>query len=100
MCRHRGGPADPPRGATHEQSFRLPPHPFDLPRFEPPGRYVTRGFTVRTLVTHRSGLTRDDEIWSATELSREKVLERCAGLHRHDLYGEVEIRLERVGDVP
>lgn len=52
------------------------------------------------LVTHRSGLTRGDEIWYATELSREKVPERCTGIYRQDLYGEVEIRLERVGDVP
>lgn len=55
---------------------------------------------MRNLVTQRSGFTRGDEIWYATELSREKRLERCAGIYRQDLYGEVEIRLERVGDVP
>lgn len=38
--------------------------------------YVTRELTVRDLLTHRSGLSRGDQLWWRTEYSREEVLHR------------------------
>jgi CubicO group peptidase (beta-lactamase class C family) len=47
-----------------------------LPGFRVYDPYVTRELTVRDLLSHRSGLLRGDQLWFATELSREEILER------------------------
>jgi CubicO group peptidase (beta-lactamase class C family) len=47
-----------------------------LPGFETSDPYVTRELTVRDLLTHRSGLTRGDQLWYATDLDREEILRR------------------------
>src|SRR5438105_454703 len=38
--------------------------------------YVTRELTVRDLLTHRSGLTRGDLMWYATDYNRDEILRR------------------------
>jgi CubicO group peptidase (beta-lactamase class C family) len=38
--------------------------------------YVTRELTVRDLLTHRSGLTRGDVMWYATDYNRDEILRR------------------------
>jgi len=45
-----------------------------LPTFETSDPYVTRELTVRDLLTHRSGLNRGDQVWYATELDRDDIL--------------------------
>lgn len=47
-----------------------------LPEFETSDPYVTRELTVRDLLTHRSGLTRGDQLWYATEMERDEILRR------------------------
>lgn len=47
-----------------------------LPGFQVYDPYVSRELTVRDLLSHRSGLLRGDQLWYATELSREEILER------------------------
>jgi CubicO group peptidase (beta-lactamase class C family) len=47
-----------------------------LPRFQLYDPYVTREMTVRDLLTHRSGLSRGDRLWSASGFTREEVLRR------------------------
>jgi CubicO group peptidase (beta-lactamase class C family) len=44
-----------------------------LQMFDP---YVTRELTVRDLLTHRSGLTRGDLMWYATDYNRDEILRR------------------------
>src|SRR5205823_2957849 len=47
-----------------------------LPGFQLYDPYVTRELTVRDLMTHRSGLTRGDRMWSASGYDRNEVLRR------------------------
>lgn len=47
-----------------------------LPGFQLYDPYVTRQMTVRDMLTHRIGLERGDQLWYATEYSREEVLRR------------------------
>jgi len=47
-----------------------------LPGFQLFDPYVTRELTVRDLLTHRSGLSRGDMIWYASEYDRKEVLRR------------------------
>ena len=47
-----------------------------LPGFQLYDPYVTREMTIRDLLTHRSGLTRGDRLWSASGFTREEVLRR------------------------
>jgi CubicO group peptidase (beta-lactamase class C family) len=47
-----------------------------LPSFQLYDPYVTREMTIRDLLTHRSGLTRGDRLWSNSGFSREEVLRR------------------------
>lgn len=48
-------------------------HRPDFQLFDP---YVTREITVRDLLTHRSGLSRGDRLWSGSGMSREEVIRR------------------------
>ena len=47
-----------------------------LPGFELYDPYVTREMTVRDLLSHRIGLERGDQLWYATDYSREDILRR------------------------
>lgn len=47
-----------------------------LPWFQLYDPYVTRELTVRDLLTHRSGLSRGDNLWYLSSYSREEVLRR------------------------
>ena len=47
-----------------------------LPGFQLFDPYVTREMTVRDLLTHRIGLERGDQLWYATDYSRDEVLRR------------------------
>ncbi|MGH7449655.1 MAG: serine hydrolase, partial [Longimicrobiales bacterium] len=47
-----------------------------LPWFQVHDPYVTREMSIRDLLSHRSGLTRGDRLWYATDLSREEIVRR------------------------
>jgi CubicO group peptidase (beta-lactamase class C family) len=47
-----------------------------LPSLEMYDPYVARELTVRDLLTHRSGLARGDQMWYATDFSRDEILRR------------------------
>ncbi|MCB1023622.1 MAG: serine hydrolase, partial [Acidobacteria bacterium] len=47
-----------------------------LPEFQLFDPYVTREMTVRDLLTHRIGLERGDQLWYATDFTRDEVLHR------------------------
>ena len=47
-----------------------------LPGFQLFDPYVTREMTVRDLLTHRIGLERGDQLWYATDYSRDEILRR------------------------
>jgi CubicO group peptidase (beta-lactamase class C family) len=47
-----------------------------LPGFQMYDAYVTRELTVRDLLTHRSGLSRGDVMWYATDYNRDEILRR------------------------
>lgn len=47
-----------------------------LPGFQLFDPYVTREMTVRDLLTHRVGLERGDQLWYATDYSRQDILRR------------------------
>ena len=47
-----------------------------LPGFQLADPYVTRELTVRDLLTHRSGLSRGDRLWSNSQFDRAEVLRR------------------------
>jgi CubicO group peptidase (beta-lactamase class C family) len=47
-----------------------------LPGFQLFDPYATRELTVRDLLSHRSGLARGDQLWYATDLSRDEILRR------------------------
>lgn len=51
-----------------------------LPWFQVHDPYVTREMTLRDLVSHRSGLTRGDRLWYATELDRAEIVRRVRHL--------------------
>jgi CubicO group peptidase (beta-lactamase class C family) len=44
--------------------------------------YVTRDLTVRDLLTHRSGLSRNDELWISAPFDRAEVLRRARHLEQ------------------
>ncbi|HET9984864.1 MAG TPA: serine hydrolase [Longimicrobiales bacterium] len=45
-----------------------------LPQFQLYDPYVTREMTIRDLLTHRSGLSRGDRVWYASDLDRDQVI--------------------------
>jgi CubicO group peptidase (beta-lactamase class C family) len=47
-----------------------------LPWFQVHDPYVTREMTLRDLLSHRSGLTRGDRLWYATEVPRDEIVRR------------------------
>jgi CubicO group peptidase (beta-lactamase class C family) len=47
-----------------------------LPGFQLYDPWVTREITVRDLLTHRSGLSRGDQVWYGTEYDRKEILRR------------------------
>jgi CubicO group peptidase (beta-lactamase class C family) len=47
------------------------------PGFQLYDPYVTREITIRDLVTHRSGLSRGDRLWSGSGVPREEVIRRA-----------------------
>lgn len=47
-----------------------------LPGFQLFDPYATRGLTVRDLLSHRSGLSRGDQVWYGTEFGRDEILRR------------------------
>jgi CubicO group peptidase (beta-lactamase class C family) len=51
-----------------------------LPGFELQDSYVNREFTVRDLLTHRSGLARHDLLWIAAPFDRDEILRRARHL--------------------
>ncbi len=51
-----------------------------LPWFQVFDPYVTRELTIRDLLSHRSGLTRGDQMWYGTDMSREDVIRRVRHL--------------------
>ena len=51
-----------------------------LPQFELSDPYITREFTVRDLLTHRSGLERGEFIWYAMDRDRDEILRRVRHL--------------------
>jgi CubicO group peptidase (beta-lactamase class C family) len=51
-----------------------------LPGFELQDSYVNREFTIRDLLTHRSGLARHDLLWIAAPFDRAEILRRARHL--------------------
>lgn len=47
-----------------------------LPWFQLHDPYATRELTIRDLLTHRSGLSRGDRLWYATELGRDSIIKQ------------------------
>lgn len=47
-----------------------------LPEFQLYDPYVTREFTIRDLLCHRSGLSRGDQLWAGSTFSRDEILYR------------------------
>jgi len=47
-----------------------------MPSFQLYDPYVTREITIRDLLTHRSGLSRGDRLWSGSGMPREEVIRR------------------------
>jgi len=47
-----------------------------LPAFRLKDEYITSRFTVRDLVTHRSGLPRHDLMWYGSDFTRQEIFER------------------------
>ena len=47
-----------------------------LPAFQLFDPYATRELRIRDLLSHRSGLSRGDQIWYATPFSRQEILQR------------------------
>jgi CubicO group peptidase (beta-lactamase class C family) len=47
-----------------------------LPGFQLYDPYVTREITIRDLLTHRSGLSRGDRLWSGSGMPRDEVIRR------------------------
>jgi len=47
-----------------------------LPKFQLYDPWVTRGLTIRDLVTHRSGLVRADLLWASGRFDRTEILRR------------------------
>ena len=48
-----------------------------LPQFQLSDPFITRELTVRDLLTHRSGLGRNDNLWIAAPFDRQEVLRRA-----------------------
>ena len=47
-----------------------------IPEFELHDPAITNMFTIRDLLTHRSGLPRGDLLWFASDFTRQDILER------------------------
>jgi len=56
-----------------------------IPEFEMHDAAITRMFTIRDLLTHRSGLPRGDLLWFASDFSRQDILDRIR--HLEPTYG-------------
>ena len=74
-----------------------------LPGFQAGDSYVTREFTVRDLLTHRSGLGRNDNLWIASPFPRAEIIRRArflpeAGRFRAD-YGYNNIMFITAGEI-
>src|SRR5687767_11942447 len=48
-----------------------------MPQFQLSDPFITRELTVRDLLTHRSGLARNDNLWIAAPFDRQEVLRRA-----------------------
>lgn len=59
-----------------------------LPGFELEDPYVTRSITVRDLLTHRTGVSRSDNVWIAAPLDRAEILRRARFLSQADGFRE------------
>lgn len=73
-----------------------------LPGFQVGDSYVTREFTIRDLLTHRSGLARNDNLWIASPFDRAEIIRRArflpvAGRFRAD-YGYHNIMFITAGE--
>jgi DNA ligase D-like protein (predicted 3'-phosphoesterase) len=55
-----------------------------LPAFQLQDPYVTRHVTLRDLLTHRTGVSRDDQVWIAAPLDRAEILRRARHLRQAD----------------
>lgn len=74
-----------------------------LPAFELEDPYVTRHLTVRDLLTHRTGVSRSDNVWIAAPFDRDEVLRRARHLPQvrgfRDRYGYNNIMYMVAGEV-
>ncbi|HSH45919.1 MAG TPA: serine hydrolase [Longimicrobiales bacterium] len=59
-----------------------------LPWFELADPYVTRNVTVRDLLTHRVGVSRDDQVWIAAPMDRDEILRRARHLPQQNQFRE------------
>ncbi len=53
-----------------------------LPDFRLSDPYVTRHLTIRDLLTHRTGVSRDDNVWIAAPMDRAEILRRARHLEQ------------------
>jgi CubicO group peptidase (beta-lactamase class C family) len=59
-----------------------------LPGFRLEDPYVTRHVTVRDLLTHRTGVSRDDQVWIAAPLDRDEIVHRARYLSQANGFRE------------
>ncbi len=57
-----------------------------LPTFQTSDSYVTRELTIRDLLTHRSGLSRDDNSWLGQTTSRHELVRRVRFLGKQESF--------------
>ena len=55
-----------------------------LPGFRLRDPYVTRHLTIRDLLTHRTGVAREDNVWIAAPVDRAEILRRARHLEQSD----------------
>lgn len=59
-----------------------------LPWFQLEDEYVTRHATIRDLLTHRTGVSRDDQVWIAAPLNRDEIVRRARYLPQQNQFRE------------
>jgi len=59
-----------------------------LPGFQLDDPYVTRHVTIRDLLTHRTGVSRDDQVWIAAPLDRDEIVHRARYLSQANGFRE------------
>lgn len=59
-----------------------------LPEFELEDPYVTRHLTIRDLLTHRTGVSRNDNVWIAAPFDRVEIVRRARYLPQQDGFRE------------